>query len=892
MAAIYHHRRSRSRISYNGGSIGDPDLPRGSCNFRDLNLGRTAPICGCRAFWLRDSRNSVSEEEGWCFCGHHACFHDAFSQTQRSFTLAATNPPVPPEGYEPAQMEHQASSSLPQPTGLGIRPGSLPRTQSIDTRLWDAFNAFARDQEEGPASDTTSKLPSTACPSILGELRPSPTRQMRERAQSQRSMGPPIHIPPGNPALPGPEEYSATEIGTPSLNGTPDMRLSLPAGQQSRPSPPHGLAAQGVPSARVLAQSQQSRVASPRVSARDSNTAATQTTPNVEYVPFLSAHRMQDLLHALGRRVEVLESLSFSHIPIEEVNDRLENFDTRILDLEHWRGDSEQHRSSPTATAIQRSTGKNLFSGAQGSFGSDGSFDSAAALHTEAAVLATLAANAETGPRIDALEDRVADLEHTALPSFARSWSVQVVLLPWGREMRGIWYSALEATQHSLKSSTQMSEEWTGASRQPSFSYKTSTNPAWTTESIQAWAEETQEWLSPKACGPRGIVFKRLASRGLIRNITLTASDSHHILDALYNAFGSILHDVNPNGSELANRFQALKERYIPLRKVRKSSRLRFLSPAEMTTSASWTALFLDSGVMMKIHDGHRRLYLTSPQAYLQPMEEAWSWHKLRMLPMYQPSSSDEVAQIESATIDACWAYHDHLDSPTSNHTSFAPHQSPGSDSAGGSEAPRRDEGLEQLGSQALPSSPHSGVGSVHHRTVSLPTSNSAAVKGMAALPKRRVASFEARNSMTPDYQAAASINALKRRRISASPEAERKGVGFTPRWSGEPPSPFTSEHAGEAQSQRVRGTTPFAYATPHSNTYFAGRVELIGPDGDTEADTDLAGLPSDHGEEEWNGVDDDHDSIIPSTINNPGDSRYTNDDVAMARERESRFAM
>lgn len=52
------------------------------------------------------------------------------------------------------------------------------------------------------------------------------------------------------------------------------------------------------------------------------------------------------------------------------------------------------------------------------------------------------------------------------------------------------------------------------------------------------------------------------------------------------------------------------------------------------------------------------------------------------------------------------------------------------------------------------------------------------------------------------------------------------------------------------------RGTTPFAYATPHSNSNFVGVAELLGcGDGDTEIGTDLAGATSDHGDEEWQGV-------------------------------------
>lgn len=100
-----------------------------------------------------------------------------------------------------------------------------------------------------------------------------------------------------------------------------------------------------------------------------------------------------------------------------------------------------------------------------------------------------------------------------------------------------------------------------------------------------------------------------------------------------------------------------------------------------------------------------------------------------------------------------------------------------------------------------------------------------------------------------------------KRRRISISPELERRGVNFTPRWSREPPSPFTSDNLGEGRSQgtagRKRGTTPFAYATPHSNSNYIGRMDFSGCDGDTEADTEIAAPAATAPEEEWEGVED-----------------------------------
>jgi hypothetical protein len=300
---------------------------------------------------------------------------------------------------------------------------------------------------------------------------------------------------------------------------------------------------------------------------------------------------------------------------------------------------------------------------------------------------------------------------------------------------------------------------------------------------------------------------------------------------------------------------------------MRKSSRLRFLSPAEMVSSACWTASFLDSSVMMKITDGQRRLYMTTPEGYLQP-GEGWSWQSLRQLPLFDASSEEQEAQASHLAVEACWTYNDRLDArPMSVHTSFASqhsHQSAWDQDTQHFNQSESDERDEQLHN---PMSPQLGTRPFHHRTVSLPLSSSPESVLKSSLSKRRVASFETtRGAGTGSTDLHAIMVAGKRRRISSSPEAERKGLGFTPRLSREPPSPFPSENVPttvEGFSQgtilsRKRGTTPFAYATPHSNSNYIGRVEFTectgGDDGDTEADAEMP-----NADDEWHGVEDDN---------------------------------
>ena len=844
--AAFSHSRAGSRTQNEGrAALPEQDLPSGCCNFHDLRPGATIFTCGCRRFWLNESQYTgiPSSDRAWCFCGHHACFHDAFSQQREQISsqgASHTNRPgqVEPEynllppGYVPAQ---QASQSSPNRLmGLGIRPDSRSQSRSISTRMWDALNGFARQQEDGGFSN----VPSTAAPSVADEPRFS------QGYTGQHQMGPPVNIPQNAAVRPSVEELSATEVNTPSMAGTPDFRAVASSSNQTGPSPGH------LPPGRFITGTRTN--ASPQAVLRTSENAG---EPAREQHPTQPANEpslieVQNLIRSYGQRLDLLESLSFSHVPLEELQERFEHFDGRILDIEQWRTERDREHASPEPVTAPNNGRRRLLPTDTDSFSSDVSFDSNAAAHTEAVVMATLATNAITDPRIEALEGRVTDLENAGPPSFARPWQVQVVLLPWGRHLRGIWFSSTEATQRSMRSSTQ--DEWSGAQSIPKLSYKSSDSAAWTTESIQAWANEAQDWLSPKACGPSGSVFQRLASRGLIQDVALTATDSRHILSTLRAAFGKILGQSRAEVSPPATH-QALSEDFIPLRKIRKSSRLRFLTPSEMITSATWDAAFLDASVLMKIGDGQRRLYLTTPDAYLQPPDDGYTWTNLRQLPIFDASAGEQAAQASGTAIEACWSYNEQLDHAVSTHSSFASHTSPWTADTPDVQHDENEATAMSIQSEAQPR---------HHRTVSLPSSSLAASGAREDLPKRRVASFETAGMVPTLADDHGFEIQAKRRRISVSPEAERRGVNFTPRWSREPPSPFTSEAAMEARSQGTssrnkRGATPFAYATPHSNNQYVGRPEYFGGDGDTEADTELAGDHSDRGEEEWEGVDD-----------------------------------
>ncbi|KAF2720096.1 hypothetical protein K431DRAFT_286098 [Polychaeton citri CBS 116435] len=882
--AAFHNR---STSIHNGASF-NAHLPGGPCNFRDLNCGAHAPICGCKRFWLNPTQAVVGgDERAWCFCGHHACFHNAFNHSQIQsieplVTVGAEQRPASTPVRLTHTNFHQSEAAPPaleparapsQPSGLGIRHETRNESHSINARVWDALNGFARQQDDGEMSITTSQLPSTAAPSVVGDFGQGSNRDVNSWSQNAQRMPPPISLPSGFNTRPGADDYqgSATEVATPSIAGTPDFRAFAPSGSQARISPPQPLTIETQPLIRN-ATSANEQVAD----ARRMSVASQRSPPAHDRPHSMSVKEIKEMMQAYGQRIAALECISFSQVPMEDVQEQFSHFDSRLLDLEHWRAEQDQQQACRDEEAASNSKRQRMLLPSEtSSFNSDTSFDGNAAMHADAAVLAAIAADAETGPRIDALETRIADLEKAALPSYSHPWQVEVVLLPWGRDLRGIWISSAEATPRSQNKPVDGPEEWSGAQQASKLSFQSSSSAAWTTESIQAWAEEAQDWLSPKACGPHGTIFQRLISRGLVRQLTLTAPDARHIMRAIRDAFQGFTGGEERSQTELSDRYHALREPFIPLRKIRKSSRLRYLSPAEMTTSSLWTAGFLDSNVCMKLQDQHRRLYITTPEAYLQPDRGQWSWTLVKHLPPFiTEGGQEDAAGASSGAIEACWTHSDRLDCPPSLHTSFATnmsHQSAWSTRSQQSDG-QPSGGLPNEDSGDLPSVPSAASENsqryyLRKRTVSLPMDSSSAIEQVGVeITKRRVASFETVPTSSTSAAQFAEASRAKRRRISTSPEVERRGVYFTPRLSREPPSPFTSEAtAGEARSQgasssnRRRGNTPFAYATPHSNN-FIGTMDLGEVDGDTvhDSDPEQDDHESEQNDEEWHGVEED----------------------------------
>ncbi|KAH8685695.1 hypothetical protein BGZ60DRAFT_365356 [Tricladium varicosporioides] len=445
------------------------------------------------------------------------------------------------------------------------------------------------------------------------------------------------------------------------------------------------------------------------------------------------------------QRLDSLENASFTNPAIEDLQEGYNVLDLRICELE-GRVDDVEH-----AQYVQKES-STLGSAAE-------SF--ASRVSTTSSAMIAEAIDHVDPSRIETLEAQVAELQALVPPSHSRPWEIEVVFLPFGSDLMGLWSSASHfSSNQRSRSSSNATDDWTQTQNNAFASAQAQLAAhedaaAWETSAIDFAPKDDASWYMARACGRRSKIDERLRSRGLVKLVQVYGPDARDVQAAIMSAFGDLPRvlvedpftqredkDIGVIPQPLSN-YLGLQAPWIPLRKLHKDSCLRFLNTSEMITPALWTVQFLTSSVAMR-SSGARRLYVTQGDSYIQGHGDSanWSWQKLRQLPRIYPDQSSLDHTPEADAHEPCW-------------------------------------------------------------------------------DKRRIASFDHEPQSSPTRIVSTSIVplALKRRRISRSPSRPRD----TPRWSTGPPSPFP--HMEDAHEHGKRGTTPFAYATPHSNApYIEGR--------------------------------------------------------------------
>jgi hypothetical protein len=705
---------------------------------------------------------------------------------------------------------------------------------------------------------------------------------------------------------------SATEVVTPSFRGTPDLRTlggfdrtisSLYAtvsdlksevykGPERGPrSVPHSLPAtwneEGrTRSIRSLANQPSSALPAPTNTRHVDGLISTlhHLLPQLDHlVVHLRAHpAIESLLRGLSHRLEVLENPSFSMGHLDDIPDRLDLFDGRITEVEgsieeltKWRTNLEEDVSSTDRLKEYGQANR-----AQVSLGSEVSLRS----NSPSVMITAALGRTDAYNHLQTLEARVASLEAGSMPSLRQPWTVEVILLPWGRNLRGLWYPA----EHfpNPRSQQDIGEDFNQSNRPVESSQElrtqrksTTSRTLWNNAAIQKWATDTDTWLMAKACGPNSTVYKRLKSSGCIQQVSICGGSAKDIETALESALGKTLNVLeNHAGSQLGpssvhggQNHQSLSlplglgARFVPLRKQYKVSRLQFLNNSELTSSTIWNAEFLQSGAMMNPHKGLKTLYLTTRESYLQSARTnaSWNWHDLKELSLSRQAearkASSAIQLPGEEELDGCWQWDPRLDPALSTDSSF---QSHGTGEASSSSQSRMSHPVsdEDFWENSEDSSEYIAMHNDAQRVEP--------ISPQSEFPIEQASQRRLIMSMKPGEEE----GTISKRPNSIYGEESRNILNKRPRLS-EPhklelvQSPFFDEASRDGASRssrgRRRGVTPTAYATPYSGTVLMDRR---GSDGYTSLaatndDEDDGSSGNDQvtsriaGDEAWEGV-------------------------------------
>ena len=859
--------------------------PSGPCNYTNLNIGGSAK-CGCRRFTKNglDVQGDTSQP-GICVCAHHSCYHDIVGDSVS---------PVVGVPVADGSLRTPKPSTPVRPLAEDGRPeaGQAQVYSLPDTLQWSRFINSGASQESLPAIPSQCLLPSD------NGSRTSSSQADHARPFSGLGLQTLSHIRKANPnnSLAAGKDNLVYENGKAMQMYQDSHGLGHLQSLTEAATPSEGSFQDVGAEANFVKNGSFVQNALQKISDRAKGLTTALRPPseddNAESRPvtmlsntddeYLLPRIMGIVKHVVDYplkienheyRLEQLENASFSQQLLEEVRDSHDHLEGLVNELEERVAEVEKQQQAVNDAS---SVGSRPHANA--------SFESR--ISTSSTALVAQAIDHLDYARIEALEAQISELQNVVSPSFSRPWEIEVVFLPFGPRLMGVWSSKLSGGQPDMMS--MMSEDdWTQTQNNSMVAAQARViaqdqTTAWNASRTDV--SHQRPWLMPRACGLQSKIDSRLRSRGLVKTVLIRGPDARDVQAAMLSAFGELLQTIanDPFGNsahrstipQSLSHFLGLRSFWVPLRKVHKDSCLRFLNTSEMVTPALWTTQFLSSSVAMR-STGTRRLYVTQPDSYIQHLgtTTAWSWQKLRQLDrVYCNSSFDHTPEADAN--EPCWEFDERLDPSPSVHSSFeshlpltirpVSHEKPELASTSYSSSPlSHDASITPTSLSARPINPISPLKErhplrhIHTRTASMP---SLIPLSSPSLSKRRIASFDNDTQSSPVRP-----QALKRLR-TRSPSHPRD----TPRWSVGPPSPYPYI---EEFTDLKRGTTPFAYATPYSNApYIERRISgEFNDDGDDEpgstteefeggernALSDYDSFGGEQSQDEWEGVQD-----------------------------------
>lgn len=772
-------------------------------------------------------------------CEHHACYHDDGPENTGEVTIVGT----PRLASTPQITSRQSGGYVSEDhTQVGRQKEDIP-----DTLQWAQYVRSGSNLGL-PAIPSQCLLPSDTASVVSGSqasyLRPFGGHGLNTLSHlAKQNTGPNNPAPTvyedsnGNPYM-----QSLTEVFTPSVRASQDAIAEADFGKNLA-------SVQGT--LEKFAQKNASQKASQTITKEDSVMIKQSGSNDSVVLPndLDETYLLPRIRHIVNHLVDVPEKLRnhedrLDHL--ENSNDADEYLDTRVGELEERVVEIEKQQAVINDAGSVSS--RQLI---------DGSFSS----RTSSAMISS-AMDRIDASRVEALEAQVAELQASALPSYSRPWEVEVVFLPFGHRLMGVWSSQHGVSQRLRLNST---DDWT---QTPHQSIAADQASSWERSATDMAQGDKETWKMAKACGMRSRVDERLRSRGLVKTIQIFGPDARDVQAAIMTAFGDLPNTLTTDPysqrddenagtvPKTLKNYLGLSAPWIPLRKLHKDSCLRFLTPSEMVTPALWTTTFLSSSVAMR-HSNTRRLYVTHRDSYIQHLgrqNSDWTWAKLRQLPRTYPyQHNTETPEADAA--EPCWEFDDRLDpAHESVHSSFASSisqlsigssqhaqegdfapQSPSDHFSSAAISPRQSITPTSLIAptrdfQSSPLKERNPFRPVRIRTTSMPT----LVPTKFSQPKRRITSFdpdhdeESEPSPTRLSLSSCGFRMDIKRRRTRSPSRSRDTHGNTPMYSAGPPSPYTNTTnvgsdevyaAGMRNKEKEeRGNTPFAYATPYSN--------------------------------------------------------------------------
>ncbi|OTA95090.1 hypothetical protein M434DRAFT_70019 [Hypoxylon sp. CO27-5] len=833
---------------YNDASIvaNSPNLPNGQCNFVDLSHGAQGPKCGCRRFWSRGAISArTADEAAWCMCSHHACFHDDIREAQPPVAVTANIDAVNNNGQENERPRTSREPLTPVVPDLSFKLPT-PTDPTMDFYTFNEATSFAHhfaELENAPRSDIAAPVPEPSIPDTMGW-----TNLMQPNLNELDSL-PPIPSQCLISSQPSSTTSSAKMAylrpfagrGLETLSGVKSKLGEPPLEQDDEIQPQEEDAVDPVMDQSV--DDGQTVANTPR-SCRHGDATPRQNLPPSE-LDREALRQLSDTVQGHEQRLDRLENPSISAASHDACDERHEHSDLRITELESRIEEVEKTINDGSSQASSRHRAHRP--------GINESTGSVVSVSTEGSEC--IASRAELYNELQVLKSQLSQLQGlSSFPCYTRPWEVEVIFLPF--PLKSVWMESHDFASQRFSSSTNVEpDQWT---QLPSSS---STLDAQSPD-LGDWAgpELESEWLLARACAPNRIIEQRLRSRGLVKNVTIRGPDARSVQQAMADAFGTLFRTFSRmqanvhHGSTQHHRvskFLGLQSPWVPLRKVHKDSRLRFLSPPEMVTPVTWDVSFLRSSVVMKA-TGVQRLFITHPEAYLQDQDaydNGWHWQRLRELSRVYADSQSSQEVPEADAMEDCWAWNDTLDEhPASVNSSQslslrqaaqrnwrAQSMSPAqrllistnvaSPSLGTNRSASRTKSPAVLRERRASRPPHI-------RTTSLPPTAQSFVSPAPAPVKRRVTSYVQTYERRPSPQIVRVVPtmghaaAIAKRRSTRSPSVRPRN---TPRWSTSSPSPIPEVFV-------ARTSTPF-YATPYSNAPLfearPGRSIVIVDDGD-----------------------------------------------------------